>query len=227
MRPWQPLALKSLKIIGDLTLSPRTFWRFNFSSGKQVAKSKNITLIWINMPSRPKCSWVNVWPWRPASSSGSESPAMELVSSFTEEKGVRGLFHAWNLLKSLEVDIYLYVHLCIFMHSYKTIQKQGWWGQRNYDRARQGIQTLSSPELLMLRLSMQVWSAVRTNDLDVQSILRAVEAAVATLASLQTERSSPLLGEHVFLTVFSFSQKLCRVLYMSYVVNAPAPMVWP
>ena len=120
MRPWQPLALKSLKIIGDLTLSPRTFWRFNFSSGKQVAKSKNITLIWINMPSRPKCSWVNVWPWRPASSSGSESPAMELVSSFTEEKGVRGLFHAWNLLKLTFIYTYIYAYLCIHTRQFKS-----------------------------------------------------------------------------------------------------------
>ena len=62
---------------------------------------------------------------------------------------------------------------------------------------------------------MQVWSAVRTNDLDVQSILRAVEAAVATLASLQTERSSPLLGEHVFFDCFFFcSGTMSRFIYV-------------
>ena len=70
--------------------------------------------------------------------------------------------------------------------------------QKNYDRARQRIQPLSSPELQMLRLSMQVWSAVRTNDLDVQSILRAVEAAVATLACLQTERNDLCWGNMFF-----------------------------
>ena len=137
------------------------------------------------------------WKWKPCDGA---------CVICTEEKGVRGLFHAWNLLKYHEVDIYLYIYGCIQDNSKAGMigTKELWSGQTRNSNS------------VMLRLSMQVWSAVRTNDLDVQSILRAVEAAVATLASLQTERSSPVGGTCFFLSVFSFSQKLCRVLYMSW-----------
>lgn len=146
------------------------------------------------------------WKWKPCDGA---------CVICTEEKGVRGLFHAWNLLKYHEVDIYLYIYGFIQDNSKAGMigTKELWSGQTRNSNS------------VMLRLSMQVWSAVRTNDLDVQSILRAVEAAVATLASLQTERSSPLLGEHVFFVcVFFFSETMSRSIY---VVNAPAPMVWP
>ena len=140
------------------------------------------------------------WKWKPCDGA---------CGIFTEEKGVRGLFHAWNLLKSLEVDIYLYIYayLCIYTRQFKSKD----------DRDKR---TMIGPDKEFKLCDVETQHAGL-----VCSSYKWLGCAEHPTRSggcschpgiFADRKKQPFVGGTCFFDCVFFSQKLCRVLYMSW-----------